>query len=80
MLSATIVTTEANAAVASVHDRMPVCLPGAAWTEWLDPANDDVLELTALLVPAPDDLLEVRPVGPLVGNVANDGPELLAEV
>ena len=80
VVSTTIVTTEANAAVAPVHDRMPACLPPEAWAEWLDPANDDVLRLTALLVPAPDDLLEVRPVGPLVGNVANDGPELLAEV
>jgi putative SOS response-associated peptidase YedK len=59
---------------------MPVCLPAAAWDEWLDPGNDDVLGLTALLVPAPEDLLEVRPVGPLVGNVNNDGPELLVEV
>lgn len=78
VVSATIVTTEANATVAPVHDRMPVCLPRDAWAEWLDPANDDVLALTGLLVPAPDDLLEVRPVGPLVGNVANDGPGLLA--
>jgi putative SOS response-associated peptidase YedK len=80
LVSATIVTTGANAVVAPVHDRMPVCLPPDAWAEWLDPANDDVLALTSLLVPAPEDLLEVRPVGPLVGNVANDGPELLAEV
>jgi putative SOS response-associated peptidase YedK len=59
---------------------MPVCLPAGAWDEWLDPANDDLLELTSLLVAAPEDLLELRPVGPRVGNVNNDGPELLAEV
>jgi putative SOS response-associated peptidase YedK len=80
LVSATIVTTEANAVVTPVHDRMPVCLSPDAWDEWLDPANDDLLALTSLLVPAPEDLLELRPVGPLVGNVANDGPELLAEV
>jgi putative SOS response-associated peptidase YedK len=80
VVSATIVTTAANATVTPVHDRMPVCLPEAAWEEWLDPANDDLLGLTTLLVAAPEDLLEVRPVGPAVGNVANDGPELLAEV
>jgi len=77
VVSATIVTTAANEAVAPVHDRMPVCLPREAWDEWLDPANDDVLGLTALLVPAPEALLELRPIGPAVGNVANDGPELL---
>jgi putative SOS response-associated peptidase YedK len=80
VVSATIVTTGANATVAPVHDRMPACLPAEAWGEWLDPANDDLLELTSLLVAAPEDLLELRPVGPLVGNVNNDGPELLAEV
>jgi putative SOS response-associated peptidase YedK len=78
VVSATIVTTAANTTVSPVHDRMPVCLPAGAWAEWLDPANDDLLGLTALLGPAPEDLLEVRPVGPGVGNVANDGPELLA--
>jgi putative SOS response-associated peptidase YedK len=31
-------------------------------------------------VPAPDDALIVRPVGPAVSNVRNDGPELLDEV
>jgi putative SOS response-associated peptidase YedK len=80
LVSATIVTTEANATVAPVHDRMPVCLPPPAWDEWLDPRNDDLPALTSLLVPAPEDLLEVRPIVNLVGNVANDGPELLAEV
>jgi putative SOS response-associated peptidase YedK len=80
VVSATIVTTAANATVTPVHDRMPVCLPAGVWDDWLDPANDDLLALTSLLAPAPEDLLEVRPVGPAVGNVANDGPELLAEV
>jgi hypothetical protein len=43
-------------------------------------ANHDVLAPTTLLVPASEDLLHVRPVGPSVCNAANDGPELLAEV
>jgi putative SOS response-associated peptidase YedK len=80
LVSATVVTTAANATVAPVHDRMPVCLPASVWDEWLDPANDDVVALAALLAPAPEELLEVRRIVSLVGNVANDGPELLAEV
>jgi putative SOS response-associated peptidase YedK len=47
---------------------------------WLDPANDDVDDLARLLVPAPDDLLEAVPVSRAVGNVRNDGPELLEPV
>jgi len=30
-----------------------------------------------LLIPAPDDLLLMRPASSLVNNVKNDGPELL---
>ena len=77
-MSCTIVTTAANHTLADVHDRMPVVLPPSAWDRWLDPEDDDVAGRQALLVPAPDDLLERVAVGPAVGNVANDGPELLA--
>jgi len=35
--SCTIITTQANALVAPIHDRMPVILPAQAYEEWLDP-------------------------------------------
>ena len=54
--SCTIITTAANEAVATLHDRMPVILPPSAWDAWLDPANHDVEALGRLLVPAPPDL------------------------
>ena len=76
--SCTIVTTGANQVVAPVHYRMPVVLDASDWAEWLDPDDDDVAALSRLLVPADDDLLVRRPVGPAVGNVANDGPDLVA--
>ena len=78
--SCTIITTVANAVVAPVHDRMPVVLAEPDWAEWLDPDGDDVLALSRLLVPAGDDVLTRRAVGRAVGNVANDGPELVAPV
>ncbi|HEX2577744.1 MAG TPA: SOS response-associated peptidase [Aquihabitans sp.] len=78
--STTIVTTSANETVAPIHDRMPVILPASAWDQWLDPANDDLEALGRLLVPAPPRLLELRPVGPEVGNVRNDGPQLVEAV
>ena len=80
LLSATIVTTRANGPMGEIHDRMPVILPASAWDRWLDPELDDVDVLEGLLVPAPDALTVLRPVGPDVGNVRNDGPELVAEV
>ena len=77
VVSCTIITTEANDAVRRLHDRMPVVLPPDAWAEWLDPANGDLAELSGLLVPAPPELFELRPVNAAVNNVRNDGPHLL---
>lgn len=72
-----LITTEANADMAPIHDRMPVLLPPSAWDHWLDPTERDVDALSRLLVPAPDGLLELRPVTTAVNNVRNQGPELL---
>lgn len=76
----TIVTTEANATVAPLHDRMPVLLAPAAWERWLDPELHDVDELAPLLVPAPEGLLTWYEVSPEVGDVRNEGPHLLRPV
>lgn len=75
--STTIVTTDANARVRAVHDRMPVLLPPLAWDAWLDPHNHDAAALQDLLVPAPPDLLVITPVRTAVNNVRNKGAELI---
>jgi putative SOS response-associated peptidase YedK len=75
--SATVVTTSANGTMRPIHDRMPVILPQSAWETWLDPQNQDLEVLSGLLLPAPDALLAVRPVGTEVNNVRNKGPELI---
>jgi len=61
-----------------IHSRMPVILEPGAWGHWLDPAVDDRDELESLLRPAPAGTLVHHEVGRAVGNVRNDGPELLA--
>ena len=77
LLTCAIVTTGAVGDLASVHDRMPLLLPAQRWAEWLcgpaDPAR-------LLAVPSMKflDSLEIRPVGPAVGDVRNDGPGLTA--
>lgn len=78
MTSACIITTEANALMAPIHSRMPVILPEPAWALWLDPAAQ-VRELAPLLVPCPDHLLAAHAVSPAVGDVKQDGPDLLTE-
>lgn len=74
----TIVTTKANAAVAPLHDRMPVILPRDAERAWLAP-DTAPSRLRGLLVAAPADALAPRAVGPAVNDARNDGPECLAD-
>lgn len=78
--STTIVTTDANEALAPLHHRMPVILDPDAWDRWLDPEVDDPAVLAQLLVPAPSDAIEMHPVGTDVGNVRNRGPQLIEPV
>ena len=77
LLSAAVVTTTANATVRELHNRMPVILDEEAWRLWLDPDLRDEGLLASLLVPAADELLELRPVSPLVNNANNEGVGLL---
>jgi putative SOS response-associated peptidase YedK len=77
--SCTIITTDANARLADIHDRMPVILPDQdaeqAWLELATPAS----ALTELLLPLPDELTARRAVGPAVSDARYDGPECLAD-
>jgi putative SOS response-associated peptidase YedK len=77
LVSATVVTTTANAIVGELHNRMPVILNEEAWRMWLDPDARDEGLLQSLLVPARDDLLELRPASTLVNNANNEGADLL---
>jgi putative SOS response-associated peptidase YedK len=80
LLTCAIVTTAAVGELATVHDRMPLVLPGDQWREWLD---GDAARASTLLRPPPPEVvqtLEVRPVGPAVGDVRNDGPGLIERV
>jgi putative SOS response-associated peptidase YedK len=76
----TIITTTPNAALADVHDRMPVVIGMDAWARWLDPAPADPGELVGLLVPNEDLDLEVYAVERFVNDVRRDGPELIARL
>jgi len=78
LLTFSVVTTAAIGDLALVHDRMPLVLPASRWSSWLRGTPD-----ADLLAPPPEEFvagLEIRPVGPAVGDVRNDGPSLLARV
>jgi putative SOS response-associated peptidase YedK len=74
----TIITTTPNAALADLHDRMPVVIGEEAWDRWLAPNPADLGELLGLLAPAEDVDLRVYAVERLVNDVRRDGPELIA--
>jgi len=78
--STTVITTAANVMVAPVHDRMPAILTSDQWATWLDPGNEDLDRLQALLVGCADDLLTMHAVSTEVNNVRNNGAELIAPV
>jgi len=75
--TATIITTEANPLMASLHDRMPVILPPEARALWLDPDFQGKEQLLALLKPYPNDDLIATPVSRLVNSPKTDDPRCL---
>ena len=76
VLTCSVLTAPARGPLTAVHDRMPLVLPFGRWREWLNGPSDEV----DLLRPTPDELIteiDIRPVGAAVGNVRNNGPELV---
>lgn len=73
----TILTTAANDAIASLHDRMPIILDPKLERAWLDPSSR-ADELRAMLSGLPSSRTALRPVSPAVNDARYDGPECLA--
>jgi putative SOS response-associated peptidase YedK len=78
--TAAIVTTQANRTLATIHDRMPVIVPPEAFDLWLDCANVDARTAAALLMPAPDALLDAYEISTAVNRTADDNPALIEPV
>ena len=75
----TLITTEANAVVGAIHDRMPVMLDDRdEQAAWLD-ARTPPPVLRELLGPAPEALVAQRRVSRAVSNARNEGARLLDE-
>ncbi len=79
ILTCSIITTAAVGPLSAVHDRMPLLLSRERWNEWLAPTDDPA---SLLRSPSGEQVaaLEIRPVGPAVGDVRNDGPSLITRV
>lgn len=85
LLSCTILTMASppDGELAALHDRLPVPLDREALAEWLDTASKDPAPLLASALDAAWGLAaqwQLDPVSPAVGNVRNNGPDLIEAV
>ncbi len=71
-----ILTTAANSTMSRLHERMPVILEPDDWEAWLEADGS----ASALMLPAPDNVLHVWPVSRAVNSVRNTGAELLDRI
>jgi putative SOS response-associated peptidase YedK len=72
--SCTIITTEPNTLMTSIHNRMPVILSRDAEAVWLDRTVEDAQKLLPLLVPYAAKVMAAYAVSPLVNSPRNDTP------
>jgi len=75
----TIITTEPNELMAPIHNRMPVIIAPRDYDRWLEPGDQQRPPLD-LLRPYGAELMTSWRVGPDVGNVRNNYPELLNRI
>ncbi|MSP90824.1 MAG: SOS response-associated peptidase [Myxococcales bacterium] len=72
-----LVTTEPNAVVAQVHDRMPVIVDPTDFGRWLQPEPVSIGDVGNLLRPFAADKMAAREVTRYVNTAANEGPRCL---
>jgi putative SOS response-associated peptidase YedK len=74
----TIITSQPNEFLATVHHRMAVVLPPDLEEAWLDPSLDDADELLQMLSPRESEELEMYPVSTRVNKPAFDDASCIA--
>ncbi len=72
-----IVTTDANAAMAPIHHRLPVILTPDQWSLWLGETGKGA---ATLMKSAPDDALSIQRVDTAVNSNRSKGPELIEPI
>lgn len=75
-----IVTTNPNKDMESIHDRMPVILEPADEERWLNPDNETPETIAGLMQPYPDGMLEIYPVSREVNTTRIDKDTLVLPV
>ena len=76
--SCSIITTEANELMLSIHDRMPVILKPNVFENWLSSDNTEFLQ--SLLLPYDGTNLQMHPISKAVNSPKNDSADLLTKI
>jgi putative SOS response-associated peptidase YedK len=76
----TILTTDANDFMQTIHNRMPVILHKEDYPLWLSSEEEPTPVLQALMKPYSGDELTAYPVSKMVNRPGNDAPELIQPV
>ncbi|MEO6201798.1 MAG: SOS response-associated peptidase [Nitrospirales bacterium] len=69
-----LITTEPNALMEPIHNRMPVILSEQSYASWLKPNLNNTVYLSGLLEPYKAEEMEAFPISTLVNNPRNDTP------
>jgi len=78
--SCTIITTQPNSLIESIHNRMPVILPPDSYMHWLSAEDCPASELNKLLIPYPSNEMIAYPVSKKVNSPLNDSNELITPI
>ncbi|PKL58252.1 MAG: SOS response-associated peptidase, partial [Methanomicrobiales archaeon HGW-Methanomicrobiales-5] len=76
----TIITTEPNALLATVHNRMPVIISQVHEEQWLTGEQPDAGQLKEMLAPYPTEKMTMHPVSPLVNSPLADDERVIQPV
>lgn len=79
IVSCTILTTDANALMAKIHDRMPVIIPPERFAEWLD-ARTPPPAVEEMVRPRESEGMEAWPVSLGVNNPKNDSESVMRPI
>lgn len=77
LYSTAIVTTAAEGELERIHERLPLILPPALWSDWLTATPQEAPHLREVVAAVPPPRLVATPIGTRVNAVRNEGPELL---
>ncbi len=80
LVTCTIVTTEPNELLATVHNRMPVIVAHDDYGNWLDPNVQATAPLMPILCPYPADEMEMYPVTKAMSNPGYESPAIVEPV